>query len=143
MPANAGTVVHGVEVYLLSCWVVSTRQPSIALIVIGVSILNPICSSHWPRIGIHENQSEGGQVFPLAYGQRQKARPDPMYFGKATSHLHDTWLNIDPGRSNVGTMPGAWAVSSLAGPGKYLQGWERNATVGNLMNNRLEDRQDD
>ena len=32
-------------------------------------------------------KSEGGQVFPLAYGQRQKARPDPMHLRPDPMHL--------------------------------------------------------
>lgn len=57
-------------------------------------------------------------------------------YGKATSHLHDTWLNVDPSRSNVGTMPSAWAISTLAGPGTYLRGWEQNPMIWHLIANK-------
>src|SRR5690625_331090 len=57
-------------------------------------------------------------------------------YGKATSHLHDTWLNVDPSRSNVGTMPSAWAISTLAGPDKYLRGWEQKRRTWHLIANK-------
>ncbi|WP_156966454.1 RHS repeat domain-containing protein [Algiphilus aromaticivorans] len=45
-------------------------------------------------------------------------------FGKATSHLHDTWLNVNPSLSNAGTMLPAYGVSAAAVPGALFRGWE-------------------
>lgn|GEM_PF-4532738 len=59
-------------------------------------------------------------------------------YGKATSHYHDTVLNVDGSKSNYGTMPGAWAISTLAGPGKYLRGWEQNSMTWFYMANDKE-----
>ena len=37
--------------------------------------------------------------------------------------------DVDPSKSNVGTMPGAWGISALACSGEYLRGWESNPIV--------------
>ncbi len=50
-------------------------------------------------------------------------------FGKATSHLHDTWLNVDPTLSNGGTMLPAYVISAAAVPGVAFRGWESNPMV--------------
>lgn len=76
---------------------------------------------------------EGSQWHPRNWGKQGgligKFVNYMLPYGKATSHLHDTWLNVDPSRSNVGTMPSAWAISTLAGPGTYLRGWEQNPMI--------------
>jgi hypothetical protein len=64
-------------------------------------------------------------------------------FGKATSPLHDTWLNVNPGLSNVGTMLPAYAVSTAAVPGVFFRGWESNPMAWHYISQPPRRREDD
>ena len=63
--------------------------------------------------------------------------------GKATSHLHDTWLNVNPSLSNIGMMLPAYAVSVAAVPGVFLRGWESNPMAWYYISKPQSRRDDD
>jgi RHS repeat-associated protein len=64
-------------------------------------------------------------------------------FGKATSHLHDTWLNNNPDLSNAGTMLPAYGISVAAVPGVAFRGWESSPIVWHAISLPYRPRDDD